>query len=439
MNPVFDVALIVSLSLLGATLFLVALRLPDDIQIPVFLVTAQGLKFLGQRGVHPFGLEELVIAGGIWVLAIRALYRHQGAQFSAVAVGAFAAFVGWAVLLAFVNSLSVPEGLMSVILHFKYLPLLLITPVLVRTSRGALLILGVAVASSWLVSVLGFLELVRYQALGSLVASLGSSSSTRLLSLFPNPNMLGVFGGFVLVMLTGYWAGTQGQHWRMRFAFLLVLIPIAGMVLATSSRRSWLAVILALPLLSWLLSRATGRRSPVLYIALPIGITLALVSVLFQTDAIITRFLSTFSGEDASILDRVFTGERLWMALLSDGNATLGGMGAGLLGRGVDNYYLLLWVEYGALGLVLYLWLLGSPLLRSIRRIRWLKRFPRKSTQASVLAVSAVAASVAILLAGIGGNTNITFPVNMYLPTIVGVAVAMSSNRVAAGHGQVTL
>lgn len=115
------------------------------------------------------------------------------------------------------------------------------------------------------------------------------------------------------------------------------------------------------------------------------------------------------------------------------------GLGAGTIGFAVrhyfdsgystvDGYYAILLGEHGLIGLLLYFALVLTVLMKLLRAI--LER--RLARDRENLAIACVASSLVVLLAGLAGQSNITFPQALYLWAFLGIGLAVSMDLGAA-------
>jgi O-antigen ligase len=205
---------------------------------------------------------------------------------------------------------------------FNYLPFLLVfvltQSVLVSLQRIRRFLKAV-VASSWLVSILGFGQVLwgwegKYTFLGSLLYfKLTADHAPRPTSIFTSPNSLAIFLVMVLAIAWGLWLDTErspdsslkrsvGDTLLLGSAIALAL----PLLLLTSSRNGWLVALVGVVVILTIQQR--WRWLAVLGMAgfLPIGAALNWLGLRFLVPAFIwQRLVDSFNPESQSYLSVV--------------------------------------------------------------------------------------------------------------------------------------
>jgi hypothetical protein len=266
-------------------------------------------------------------------------------------------------------------------------------------------------------------------ALASLAVALISSNPSELLAhggrfqrvhlYFGTANSLGMFLSIVFFVLLH--AVPTRSRW-LSLARLAAQFVVLAAILLTFSRRAWLATGLLL-----LVHFARQRDWRALALVVLVGVALSYQTLTFEQVA--ERAESMLDPTDAANAGR----EQEYVERLRDvaaGGVSWTGRGledaayaAEAGGRGplyFHNYYVSLYYVTGVFGAGLYLALAGAILL-GLRRARRLARAP--DTARVVSAGSAVL--LIVLITGLFGMGNVTFPVNFYSALVPGLAFAL--------------
>jgi hypothetical protein len=177
------------------------------------------------------------------------------------------------------------------------------------------------------------------------------------------PNL---FGGFLAMMILVFVSLILSKHVtkKERLGYLITLVALAGALLMTLSRGSWLALLLALGVLSLL----RGAR------AIAFVLVIALSSPLWLPEKVVERVQHTFEGkhssEDQELEDSAQVRVDQWKALpeileeapvMGHGFRTFANLWARVGPSHEPKAAHSTWVEFlaeeGALGILAYLWL----------------------------------------------------------------------------------
>jgi len=350
----------------------------------------------------------------------------------------FWCFVLYVTLITLVNSPIFLNGIVGYVKHVQFVPLLLVCSaiglrpdLLRRWFIPYVLVLIILLALPLALSATS----VSFFSRQSLYVGPGlyrPGSYVRYKFAFGNPNNL---ASFLACAMTFCFFSLTSQFRRARVAIPVLGILLLGsyLVLMTSSRRVWVI----LPLVSVLgiaLQRGLKRRAWLLF---GIGLLFMLVLYLFR-GPIAKRLSNLLLFSDAGFRKTGPLHMRLilfeWVLGYFEGPIQwLFGLGAGTIGFAVrnyadagygtvDGYYAILWGEYGLIGLLLYLALVLTVLSRLLGVI--LRRTLAPDHEDIVIAC--LVSSLVVLLAGLLGNSNTTFPLTLYLWAFLGLGLALS-------------
>lgn len=192
----------------------------------------------------------------------------------------------------------------------------------------------------------------------------------RVTSIFSNPNILAVY--LVLYFPFSLWAAFLPQNkGRMRVFYTLVSAFCALCILLTWSRGAWLALFLELFLFLLLCSSKTRRLlffSPLLLLAVPFlpnNFRARLFSIGDLGESSIRYRLLTWQGSLKMLAAHPFgigVGERAWRAIYPhfavSGTKTV---------MHAHNLFLEVWAELGAVGLAVFLLLVGVSIAGAVK------------------------------------------------------------------------
>ena len=242
-----------------------------------------------------------------------------------------------------------------------------------------------------------------------------SSDLGRVTGTFLHPNALGFYLVLVLLLGIAVFRFTTG---RMRLLVGAVIAAGGAGLVLTYSRGSWVAFLAGVLVVGLLQSRK-------LLLLVPAGLALVPVvapSVLQRLADL--RQQETLSGTPGNSL---FWRIDHWRRLLGETSGHellgIGPGGADFLGDEVlppHNDFVRMYVETGALGLLVYLALMAAVALLLHRALR----DPRVTGLARGLVVGTSACAVAFVVASVGGNLISQLVVLLYFFTLLGMALA---------------
>lgn len=314
---------------------------------------------------------------------------------------------------------NVPAAIASYFLHFKFVLLGIafywaLNTWLERLVPLALLCLAVPII---------YYGLYQYFVLRgvSLSALIGVEGFRRLSSVFPNPNMYGVYLTSILLFALAF-AEFPAQIKAAVWTVVLLYMPLLLSVLLTFSRRAWVMVALSLGFLAFL------RGVKPVYVLLPI----LLLGTYYASDfgSLLLRVQTIFDPTYVSNRVRLDEISTIVSHLSSDGLALLFGGGTGRYGPAaelvaggqfevVHNYLGLLLLEYGLFGIGLYLTLVGTVVAYGWRAAR-----TYRSGSGEWYRTILYTLNFALLqIAGVFGLTPITFPLDFMGWALMGLVL----------------
>lgn len=351
----------------------------------------------------------------------------------------FWALVLYLTIATLVHSPVFVNGIAGFVKHLQFLPLLVVGGSIgVRASLWRrcyapyLMVLIVALALPAVLAAAGFSRPL-LQSVCQAVGLACPGTAVRYEFGFGNPNQLATF--LVGAMLMTLFLRLPDLH---RPSVLLPTLSAvsagAFAVVLTFSGRVWMILPVAL-LLGVALQRSRRRRIW-LTAGLVMVIVLSLAYIRMRDPQTADRLaLFTPSGvarELAGLKSRLTFWEQI-VSYVNTPAKVLFGVGAGTLGyatrsylnigyRTVDGYYAVMLGEYGLVGLILYIALVAAIVRRLMQRIlsRTLRPVDEQIVTALLLGVAVV------LLAGLVGNANSSFPLGMNLWCFLGCALALS-------------
>ena len=352
----------------------------------------------------------------------------------------FWCFVLYMTIATLVNSPIFLNGMVGYIKHVQFVPLLLVstaigfdTGLLRRWFVPYVFVLIIILVLPLALSAIGVDALPpRMLYAGPGLARAGGY--VRYQFVFGNANLAATFLGCVVVFCLFL---SVSQLRRVRVAITVLGISLLGgyLVYLTLSRRIWLILPVVL-VVGIILQRGLRRR-----VWLMLGIGLVFLSVLcFLWNPIVDRLGSVLlfrdavsSGQTGPLHMRLISWERV-VGYLQRPIEWAFGLGAGTIGYAtrnyfhagypsVDGYYAVLLGEYGLGGLLLYCALVLAILLKLVRSV--LQRGLALGHEEVV--IGCVAGSLLLLLAGVVGNTNTSFPHALYLWSFLGIGLAVST------------
>lgn len=416
---IINVIICLFILLLFGILFFINFQL----QYIFFIICAPFIIYLKGGGYNPYSLNELFISFGIILLFI------QSIGFSKIKILKkqkyllpLFLFIVWTFTLSIIHAPNPSAGFASFITHNKYVPLIIITPLLLTSLRKVKLVLLLIIITGVFTSIFSLYLFFIGKGHGTLF---GMANVYRLSGIFPNENMLGVYLVSLIILYLGYRFRYRTTKIMGELMIdIIIILPMFILLLLTYSRRSWVVFIIGLFILITNNKKKFNREIIIFSV-----IILILSFFIIDYNNIILRLKTIFSFTYLSNLSRIELFDEYIIKIFSNFSKLFLGVGVGSVGPAsiynsqilyLDNYYLLLLAEFGIIGLSLYIWLLIS-----ILRFLW----PRKDNSGlkesgnNNLVITCASSSIVIILSGFVGITNISFPINFYLWLFLGLAL----------------
>lgn len=381
----------------------------------VFLLLLSFMVFK-EPGYNPYSISEvlsLLLLAALFVLSL-SYYRSSNNK---AAVSEVSLFFLLTVLIVFLNSftlITVEAGFASAILHFKYLLFAFSIPFLVRGLRSERNVILFIVGFGISVCLAGFIKHGGGSALGSSLAY----GIPRFWGVFPNPNVNAIFicltiSFYVLLVKAGYVSIS-------RIVSVLFFISMILLLIATGSRRGYVFLICFFVFIFFSESKIHNS----LIISGFIASVMLLVGTLFLEpiwDYVLLLLQYRDAGNETRLGEfrELFNGFGSVWFVLGEGVGTVGPPASIGANHGVvivHNYYSWLLQELGILGLIFYCFILYRFM-----------RFPRKipPAQKSWSAENVLRATLfAVIVSGLFGIAQVTFPINLYFALVAGLLFA---------------
>jgi hypothetical protein len=244
----------------------------------------------------------------------------------------------------------------------------------------------------------------------------------RAISTLGNPSNLGVYLSFLLMAIL-----TVGVHFN-RFLQVIVFCMMALCLFLTVSMTALVMTTVGI-ILIFILER---KWSILILTALLGAVALCSISLV---PVIQTRLAAAISGQDMAWLLRLANWQALWPTESGDlffgtGGGTGGAMTVSFFDQGglADNQYLATVIQYGIIGLGLYL---GILLAGSLSILRVAGR--RKESFSGTLRMAGGLIVIGVALFGVSANVLNVFPINLYFWSALALITSVgNASRVRA-------
>lgn len=327
--------------------------------------------------------------------------------------------------LAFASD-SIVAALASLLLHDRYVLIALIT-VWMLSAKGEELTVKLLI---FVASITAYVSLVKIIGNPSSILTLyGEGGFARESSIFPNPNMYGAYLVTVSLLCLPRIDTLLFKKGLSNFVF--ILCPFLIMIVMTFSRRAWLAWLIGTSF--FFLFKRNKSLGSILAGMLVVGI------FIWSSDSatIINRFLLIFDSGYASNSERIDATSEQLKVVLGSVESFLGGAGVGMFGPAselaiggrwgqIDGYFTQVLLEFGFIGLLLYLLIFIYTLIRGGHL---LNAIPIPDETYNKTLASLIALTILYFMS-IVGSTPITFPLNLIQWFLVGYIV----NNVSRGE-----
>jgi len=369
------------------------------------------LILIKEPGFNPLSFSELTIFILILFYYIATLKKKIGGRLILFSISSLV-LTTYLICQVFINpSLSL---VVSFLTHFKYL--LIVYPIIkIVSKRNEIKLLKLLVLVAFISQLPAFYALA--QNTSALTSLYGVGGFKRTMSVFPNPNMFGMYL-VVISLICLYLLNIIKIKWRKYLFFILCISNI--LLLLTFSRRAWGLYILSL-FIYIIFSKTNRKKIKILLIFIMAG----LFSLAIDLQTIIIRFFTIFDSSYAS--NSIREDQFIDLYKLTENTFTfIGGYGPGLIGPAsffssfpfntqIDNYMLLLLLEYGFIGLFIYCMFYSITLYYGLKSMKHLKGNDYNKNLIYILIISSLFA------AGFVGATPITFPLNVFYWIFIGL------------------
>ena len=426
--------------------FVVAGTLGPGIQLAYFIGVSPLLVFL-EQGQLPFQMNETL---RLIMLAILTFHAVGHSRFRAVLARPesrlFIAFFLWCVLLTTFYAIDAYVGFAVLVRHSSDLLLLIIVPVLADRDTIRRWIIPIVLLTTVGAMTAGLGMAAADLAAGRL--SYGMGGTYRATGVFESgaPNAFAVYLTSVTLFAVSYvWMGRAGT--RVKLATIVPFLGALGLILFSFSRRALLALGFGIVLMLLLMRGLRQRMFPMIGLAIAVLVVLVAVPLEVILNPRVLALLDALGpggigdaapaarrlGEWEGISEHIFRSAWSLLIGVQPGAASLFAtrfLGIRLIPR-MDNYYVSLTADYGLIALILYLGVVITVWVRLLQSTRG--DHPDRP-----IVVGALVAMSVILISGLVGNTNMTFPNSMYLWLLPALGLKMvesgSDGAAAASH-----
>jgi len=396
-----------------------------QLQFIFFVVCTPIIILLKGGGYNPFHLSEIFVYFLMLLLLFQSfLLSKEKLLKKQKYLLPLTLFIVWSFLLSLFHATNLTAGLASFITHNKYILLVVITPLLLTSIKKIKLLLIPIIITGFFVTISSLYLFITGKGYGTLF---GLGNIYRIKGIFPNENMLGVYIAFVLIAFVGYRLNNKKNMSNVAFD-LAIIIPMILLLILTYSRRAWIAFIIGLFILG-----INKKNILIKKIIILLFVVVFLSIFIVDFNSVTMRINTVFSLTYLSNLSRSMSYTIILKNIFSNFSNLFLGLGVGSIGPAsiyynlqenyLDSYYLLIFAEFGLIGLFFYFWLLFSTL-----KYLWPKKNSDKSKE-KVLIITCIASSILVIICGFIGNTNISFPINFYLWLFLGVGIVLKNTE----------
>lgn len=424
---ILRVSFTIGIFIIFLTLFFVDLRF----QFIFFIAAAPLLVFL-EVGQEPFQWNELFILAMLGILLLEGssskkfwwIITHR--LYAKIAL----IFFIWTFFLSLVYSKDLYVGLVFFVKNNIYIPLLILTPIFLdRRSIQKYLIPLMVLPAIGLV-IYGLVEFSIDVFIHSF-KSYGLGGFYRATSVFSNPNGFAIYvASITLFLIALMWLGHFKHRWKIVSTIFLMFS--VSVLIFTFSRRAMLSFILSIPFVLYFTPNYK-QKLKLFFGMIVIGLILYLIipnEIIFNP-----RIEELFHITESRSLNLRLT---QWDALTDYIFGSLGNLLIGLqpgvsflfaikeLGMDtfpvMDCYYATLLANYGLIAFFTYLSLIFHLSFTLIKKSRSL------DTDRPMI-VGCLVGFSAILIAGIVGNVNMTFPNSLYLWLFPSIGITLIESK----------
>ena len=261
----------------------------------------------------------------------------------------------------------------------------------------------------------------------SLLSLYGTGGYSRTESVFPNSNMYGAY--LTVISLLNLFLIDYIKTFRYKLLLILVVqIPTFILLILTFSRRSWGLFILSLVIYTFF---KKGQKKGLI-------VTISFVSIFMtlKLDLIVifSRFQTIFSSDYASNSIRKDQFNELFNLISDNLYIFLLGMGPAITGpvsklsinpqfTQIDNYFMLILLEYGVVGVLIYIILFIYIFIISLKNLSNSDNLDFNKNLIYLLIISS------LFLMGAVGTTPISFPTSLLYWIFTGLILSSYNKK----------
>lgn len=362
------------------------------------------LKGPSQQVYSAFEIAIWLIMLFFFVLASQYKNRRNIPPLYAIAI---LLFVVYQVLIS-IGSRPYLNAVTSLLIHNKYILISFLVPVFIISRRDEEFLLIGFVSVSLIVVYYVVYKFMRNPQLLQVI-----ESKSREMSVFPNSSMLGVYLAtifFLQILLVD-----MMKRRSIKVAsIILIILPSLLVMIVAFSRRAWMAFLLSF-FLYFLLHK---KKRLVLSV---VALLFLIVFVRIDYQSVTQRFMLSFDSSFESNTIRLEQAAESFELINRSVFYMIGGLGAGAVGpavtysennnfKQVDSYILQLILEYGIVGLFLYLVIFGVVCFLFVKTY---KNYRQCNDTRLHFSLAYFLSLLVLFTAGFAGSTPITFPLNL--------------------------
>jgi len=376
------------------------------------------LVVLKAPGYQPLSFVELSISVLLLLMLAIGIFFSRVRRLPALFLLLVFALFFYHVAIATASD-SIPAAFASIMLHDRFIIISLIV-ILFLSHKGEDFAVKLFICVALFTTYVTIVKIFRDPS--SMLSLYGESGFYKESSVFPNPNMYGVYISSVVILCLPRLSELFFRTGKYNYIF--VLSPLLVVTILTFSRRSWLALLMGVCLF-FLFKRG---RSHIVAIAL----FAVVAAFIWLTDSatIADRFLLIFDSGYASNAERLEATSSQLQVVSGSISTLFGGAGVGMFGPAsmysndgqwgqIDGYYTQVLLEFGLLGLALYFSILIYVAVITIGYLR----AGNVSDNVYNKVLSYLITLTMLYFVATVGSTPITFPLNLLQWLLIGVLV----------------
>ena len=379
------------------------------------------LIFIKGAGIKPYSVNEIIVWMILFSFLPLVLLSPKNKIYPIYTFSVFL-FLFYQIIIFFCSNYHL-EGITSILIHDKYIIISFLTPHLIFSMDIERKLLKALVAVNMVVVYILMYKIVQNPS--ELLSLYGASGFLVKTSVFPNPNMLGVYIS-TLIFIQFLFAETQKKIMYKNLIFVLMIAPSLFSLVLTFSRRAWLAFLISMGIYFFI------KRQNKFIIVMSI-LFLGILATNIDCETIWHRLLLSFDGSYESNFVRIENLRGTILLLSKSVDCFLGGVGVGVTGPGsiavystnqypfsIHSYFLQLLIEFGLIGLFLYLFIISVIFFVFWKTYRIYKLYDRHMVN---YLTTYMLCYLVLLISSIVGLTPISFPTNLLQWLFVGLII----------------